>query len=71
MVYYIAQLFGTLGLIVMILSLFQKNKNKNVNFYNLQWNIFWMSIPIIKSLFWYVFQFFWYFKDICMQRKRK
>jgi hypothetical protein len=32
MVYYIAQLFGTLGLIVMILSLFQKNKNKMLIF---------------------------------------
>ena len=28
MIYYIAQFFGILGLIVMIYSLFQKNKNK-------------------------------------------
>ena len=28
MIYYIAQIFGIMGLIVMIYSLFQKNKNK-------------------------------------------
>lgn len=71
MVYYIAQLFGTLGLIVMILSLFQKNKNKMLIFIIFNGIFFGCQYLLLKAYSGMFSNFFWYFKDICMQRKRK
>ena len=72
MIYYIAQIFGILGLIVMIYSLFQKNKNKMLWFVVLNGLFFGCQYFLLQAYSGMLSNFFGILRTyICKEKEKR
>lgn len=71
MMYWIAQGFGLLGLIVMVISLFQKDKDKMLNFVVLNGFFFGIEYLLLKAFSGMFSNFFGILRTFISKEKEK
>lgn len=71
MMYWIAQGFGLLGLIVMVISLFQKDKDKMLNFVVLNGFFFGIEYLLLKAFSGMFSNFFGILRTFISKKKKR